>query len=669
MDKDVILAGVDVKKLNGFGRHGRIALPGAFRTDRFPHQAGPGRKFTAAIATSFVGQPGYLGWRDLQRMIKGRVRIASAGHYHLNLLFRDALLPASAYKENVKQEIALSKEVLERKLGVTVDGFVYPFGFYDEGIKRMVKRAGYSWALSSVQGVNTRDTDPYELKRIDIEFDDTRASVSRKIGGRHRVRLTRHPLTSVIIPTYNRKRLLEPVLKSLMDQRYPADRYEVIVVDDGGSDGSDALVREMALDAKTALRYLRQEDKGYRPGTARNLGARHAKGDILLFLDGDVVAHPDLLLQHARFHARWPDRIILGYVCAHTCLNTYDVPGVIRAVEDKMLDDLPLLPELRDSTYSRCLDDLDSYHSYWTTFFSNNVSLAKWIFDEAGGFDDSFRGWGIEDNELGYRLARAGYKFTVSRKAVGFHIGTEGEFLNPMLSPDERKFKLLATNMKRFYEKHPHKEVRLFLGGLDANLPGEFRLFKGSPEDSPEEQAVVILGGECNNSCTLCSLLGKKAPHRLTGEVKYELDSLRNKKRVWLAGGEPTLREDFFDIIGYARHAGFREIGIRTNGRAFAYQDFAERALKWGATHFDIQLHGSSVEAHDAITRMPGSFKQAVRGISNLKGCGAVVSLEFVVPSTEDMGMVGRMRLARALRADSIKTTEVAGMRAMDGHG
>src|SRR3989338_6978824 len=105
MDRGVILAGVDVKKLNGFGRHGRIALPGAFRTDRFPHQAGLGRKFTAAIATSFVGQPGYLGWRDLQRMVKGGVRIALAGHYHLNLLFRDALLPASAYKENVKQEI------------------------------------------------------------------------------------------------------------------------------------------------------------------------------------------------------------------------------------------------------------------------------------------------------------------------------------------------------------------------------------------------------------------------------------------------------------------------------------------------------------------------------------------------------------------------------------
>lgn len=601
-------------------------------------------------------------WRKLESLQKRGIKIASAGHNHFALTFRNALLSESHQNEMVWEEISISRQILKRHLHGEVGGFLYPFGFYDEKVKRLVKHAGYEWALTAKQGMNTPDTDPYELKRIDLEFDDTRDTIKEKIKGNFRQRLQKYPTISVIIPTYNRKRLLEPVLKSLINQRYPKKRFEVIIVDDGGNDGSDKLVTSLAKNSTAKLRYFWQEKNGFRAGTARNLGAKHAKGELLLFLDGDIVAHPDLLLQHARYYLHWSKRVIIGYVCAHTCKNVYNVPDVIQAVENETIEQLPILPEIRDTIYCRCLDDLDKLKDYWTTFFSNNVSFAKSIFERVGGFDDSFRGWGIEDNELGYRLAQAGYRFIVNRRAVGFHIGTEGELLNPYLSPDEGKFRALTNNMRRFYKKYPRQEVKRFLVGLNTLVPEKHRLFK----DDPATHAVIV-GGKCNNACIVCNQLGKKKEFRPTQEIKEELESFANRKTVWFRGGEPSLREDFFDIIGFAKYIGFKEIGIQTNGRAFAYRDFAEKAVNWGATHFEIQLYGDTAATHDAVTRVPGSFEQTMKGIRNLKACGARVTL--VLCGTDRDKQKGLLRLAESVEADSIKRTPVAGMPTRPEHG
>lgn len=655
METGLILAGSHLRLLGQFKKGTRVALPAAFYGHGSASSIGKFRPLTAGIATSFVGEPGYPSWSDIRGMVDNDVQIASAGHFHANLVFRNALLSENHYDVEIRDEIYTSKQRLEQHLGRKINGFIYPFGFYDTSIKRLVRKAGYEWALTGTQGLNTSETDPYELKRIDVEFDDTPSTVRQKIKGTFRLRLARYPSISVIIPTYNRKRLLEPVLRSLIDQNYPKDKFEIIVADDGGSDGSDALVKRLGKESGVKLRYFWQEDKGFRAGTARNLGARHAKGELLLFLDGDVVGHPDLLLHHARFYTHWPERIVLGYVCAHTCLNVYNVPGVIQAVEDKTLRELPLQPELRDTIYSRCLGDLDRYRQYWTAFFSNNISFAKGIFERVGRFDDSFRGWGIEDNEIGYRLAQAGYKFIVNRRAVGFHIGTEGELLNPYLSPDERKFKALTNNMRRFYKKYPHQDVKRFLVGLNTMVPEKHRLFK----DDPATHAVGV-GGKCNNACIVCNQLGKKKEFRPTQEIKEELESFANRNTVWFRGGEPTLREDFFDIIGFAKYIGFKEIGVQTNGRAFAYRDFAEKAVNWGATHFEIQLYGDTAEAHDAVTRTPGSFEQTTRGIRNLRELHATVLVNVVLCEQNRHCEKTLLSFANTLGATTVRTVLTA---------
>ncbi len=119
--------------------------------------------------------------------------------------------------------------------------------------------------------------------------------------------MTEPPFVSVIIPTYNRRDSLLRALDSLARQTYPADRFEVIVVDDGGSDGTEAVAQRIY---PFALRYVRQENQG--DAIARNRGAQVAQGDILQFLDDDIVTEPDFVAAIVRQHMYNDKLIVIG---------------------------------------------------------------------------------------------------------------------------------------------------------------------------------------------------------------------------------------------------------------------------------------------------------------------------------------------------------------------
>ena len=98
---------------------------------------------------------------------------------------------------------------------------------------------------------------------------------------------------SIIIPTYNEKGVLEKCIKSLSEQTQKD--FEIIIVDDGSTDNSKLKTQNSKLQFKTQkLTYLEQEHKG--PGAARNLGAKEAKGDILVFVDADMTFDKDFLV-------------------------------------------------------------------------------------------------------------------------------------------------------------------------------------------------------------------------------------------------------------------------------------------------------------------------------------------------------------------------------------
>jgi MoaA/NifB/PqqE/SkfB family radical SAM enzyme len=143
---------------------------------------------------------------------------------------------------------------------------------------------------------------------------------------------------------------------------------------------------------------------------------------------------------------------------------------------------------------------------------------------------------------------------------------------------------------------------------------------------------VVRLTNTCNNSCVFCEYLDKRAKKEKTfEEIKKEIDWIKNKREKTLVfSGEPTIMQNLFEILEYARSVGFKSVQIRTNGRMFYYPEFAEKVARL-VDSFDISLFSHRPEIHDKITRVPGSFEQTVQGIRNLKRLGKHVRVEVLI--------------------------------------
>ncbi|MBM3464732.1 MAG: glycosyltransferase family 2 protein, partial [Armatimonadetes bacterium] len=109
--------------------------------------------------------------------------------------------------------------------------------------------------------------------------------------------------------TYNRKHLLGRALEALFNQDFAKDEYEIILVDDGSSDGTGDYVRSIQEQAPCRLVYLHQEHSGFGLARGRNLGIRHARGAIILFIDDDIVASPQLLAEHVATHKKHHDHV------------------------------------------------------------------------------------------------------------------------------------------------------------------------------------------------------------------------------------------------------------------------------------------------------------------------------------------------------------------------
>ena len=117
---------------------------------------------------------------------------------------------------------------------------------------------------------------------------------------------------SVVIPTYNRPQLLNRLLASLAEQEGDS-LLEVLVCDDGST--SSTLEATLAWkDRVPGLRHLWQEDLGFRAGQARNMGIQAAQGDVIIFVDDDVLVAPDFVERHVAAHqSSQAPRVVLGF--------------------------------------------------------------------------------------------------------------------------------------------------------------------------------------------------------------------------------------------------------------------------------------------------------------------------------------------------------------------
>lgn len=208
------------------------------------------------------------------------------------------------------------------------------------------------------------------------------------------------PLISVIIPTYNRKDSLLRTLDSLSQQSYPAERFEVIVVDDGSSDGTEEVLRATAYPFR--LNYLQQAHLGV--GAARQLGLEQALGSLLLYLDDDMICDQAVIAEHVSAHALTPKAVLKGQV-----ILILDDPTSVFATHRSGTPDLPFSQER------------DLLSISFQQVFAGHFSIGRECALAAGGWIDQPRDYGFQDLEFMYRCANHGMEMLYASGATTYH--------------------------------------------------------------------------------------------------------------------------------------------------------------------------------------------------------------------------------------------------------
>lgn len=133
------------------------------------------------------------------------------------------------------------------------------------------------------------------------------------------------------------------------------------------------------------------------------------------------------------------------------------------------------------------------------------------------------------------------------------------------------------------------------------------------------QSPFVYAGEKCNNQCVFCFEADRIFPCKTTEQIKKEMKRIRESfDFINLMGQEPTLRDDLLELINYAKKIGFREVGLTTNGRMFAYRDFARKIIESGLNQIGLTVVGADAKTHDQHTLVKGSFEQALAGIKNI---------------------------------------------------
>ncbi|MGW5889672.1 glycosyltransferase family 2 protein [Priestia megaterium] len=297
-----------------------------------------------------------------------------------------------------------------------------------------------------------------------------------------------HPIkVSIVMPTYNKYHQTSLSLYGLSKQTFSHAEYEVILVDDASSDNTSDILKE--VDVPFKFKYIQMKQNKGR-SSVRNIGINHAEGDLLIFLDGEMLAPPSFIENHYKHHMHESNLVVTGAM-HYEGVYTFIMP-------DYNEDQVAHLKELvgRDPEYRRLYENyeqtkqhsnvpcplvtkedidtnrfqrlsfpnryflnsglkhfgerLEGFTLPYIAFLSGNVSVRKANLKKSGLFDETFVGYGAEDWELGYRLYKNGVQFVLDPSTVAYH---------QEHGISKRKVKEQWGNHYRFVKKHPNIDV------------------------------------------------------------------------------------------------------------------------------------------------------------------------------------------------------------------
>ncbi|MBW3671086.1 MAG: glycosyltransferase, partial [Acidobacteria bacterium] len=246
---------------------------------------------------------------------------------------------------------------------------------------------------------------------------------------------------SIVIPTYNRLRMLLQVLEAL-DRQVDAPDFEVVVVNDGSKDDTAETLRRLETEGRFGYSLVQRTQENSGPGRARNFGVTLAGGRTIIFIGDDTVPEPRFVSEHDRVHVSHgedPWIACLGYT---GWPETEKVTAFMDYINDyglqfgyEMIDHETIVP--------------------FNFFYTSNISISREVL-LAHPFDTSFPAAAWEDIELAYRLDGLGLKIHYNEMAVTRHH-------HPMtIASFARRQFTVGRSGAIFLQKHP--ELRHFLG-------------------------------------------------------------------------------------------------------------------------------------------------------------------------------------------------------------
>ena len=382
---------------------------------------------------------------------------------------------------------------------------------------------------------------------------------------------------SVIIPCYQTPdATLAMTLASLEGQAWPPHLFEVVLVDDG----SEPPLRPPASTLSN-LRVVRQERRGFGLARARNTGARAAAHDILLFLDSDMLVEADWIAAHARWHHAVSDALTVG-TRRHVAMDGIDASVVRRrsGTLKELFRDRPTDASWVEANLARTRDLTSRADDPFRVVEGSNFGVGKGFYWLLGGCDESFRRWGMEDLEFGYRAYTLGGLLVPVRDAAGWH---QSRWAQDRAAKDRS----LAIQRGKAAQLIAHPHFR-------SNRPG--RIYK-----VPQYVVTVIDGGDLPFEAlveTVANILDDRACDLV---VRLEIRSDENDERL------ERIHEEFAS-----------DPRVRVGVTGSALDDFPAAAL-----HVALPV---GVSGSNLVHRLHGKLGDAVAAVAPL-GDGATVSI------------------------------------------
>lgn len=201
-------------------------------------------------------------------------------------------------------------------------------------------------------------------------------------------------MISVIVPMYNSKKTILQTLQGLEDQT--RKDFEVIIVDDGSTDNSSQLISKFNNQSELTINTIHQKNSG--PARARNLGVKHSKGDIIIFLDSDCIPPNNWVEEMVKpLNGK-----IVGCNCGYRVKNKESL--IARYVDYE-------IAKRHRKLIGKKIDTIGTY----------SASFIKSVFKETGGFDTRYKAASGEDFDLAFNIRKRGYDLVFTDKTFVYH--------------------------------------------------------------------------------------------------------------------------------------------------------------------------------------------------------------------------------------------------------